>query len=157
MAQATDERCVYCGGGRPGSGRLIREHLIPRSRGGDDSPENTAPACAGCNSSKRDMTPLEWYMVEYGLWRREHKTPYRAGRFWLTPGLAWDAQNGCETQEEGEDRDPTCHRTIAGRVPPTMRQRIFDMAAEEGVAVQDVVRVLLTEALSARTRAKQEG
>jgi hypothetical protein len=66
--------CAYCDrpladkGKRPRSGQARREkdHIIPdkHGRGGCDCPENKVWVCSGrdgCNETKRDMTPLEYY------------------------------------------------------------------------------------------------
>jgi hypothetical protein len=55
-------RCRYCG-------RDLKEwsatldHVLPRSKGGRNSYENTVTACGGCNQDKRDRTPEEAGMV----------------------------------------------------------------------------------------------
>jgi hypothetical protein len=66
--------CVYCGK-PPQPGRvLVTEHVEPLGqRGGEDVPENIAPACASCNSSKSDLFPLEWVLCRRGLWRRSQR------------------------------------------------------------------------------------
>lgn len=53
-------KCVYCGA----SEDLTLDHVIPRSRGGSDEPENLATCCKPCNSSKHARTPEEWMGVE---------------------------------------------------------------------------------------------
>jgi HNH endonuclease len=53
-------RCTYCGE-KTGPGNFHRDHIIPRSRGGNGSEDNRAPACARCNLSKGAKTPEEWY------------------------------------------------------------------------------------------------
>jgi hypothetical protein len=58
--------CIYCKQPttkKPGSSpnRFHREHIIPRSKGGNDSPENYGPACQTCNLKKGPRTPEEWY------------------------------------------------------------------------------------------------
>lgn len=66
---------MYCGAGPKVDGLFVRcalviEHLVPRSRGGDDSPENTAIACHRCNSAKANLTPLEYVLtLERIFWR----------------------------------------------------------------------------------------
>lgn len=55
-----DENCFYCDG--PGG---AVDHLMPRSRGGEDRLYNLVPACQPCNSSKGTNTPQEWY-AKYG-------------------------------------------------------------------------------------------
>ena len=40
------------------------DHVIPRARGGADSPENRVLACQSCNSAKNDRTPREWLADE---------------------------------------------------------------------------------------------
>lgn len=46
--------CAYCG--RPGNSV---DHVVPRSRGGGTTWENTVVACNPCNNRKRDRTPAE--------------------------------------------------------------------------------------------------
>jgi HNH endonuclease len=48
--------CAYCGT-RPWEHRY---HLIPIARGGRHSIGNLLPACATCNCSKKDKTPIEY-------------------------------------------------------------------------------------------------
>lgn len=48
-------QCQYCGSNK----HLTIDHIFPRSRGGKDSWENLAIACAGCNSYKGNRTPEE--------------------------------------------------------------------------------------------------
>lgn len=49
--------CVYCGvTGVP----LQLDHVMPRSRGGADTPDNLVACCKSCNTSKGAKTPEEW-------------------------------------------------------------------------------------------------
>ena len=50
--------CQYCGA-RPGSKMLSVDHVLPRSRGGDDCWANLVICCRRCNLRKRDRTPHE--------------------------------------------------------------------------------------------------
>lgn len=50
-------KCWYCG---RADLALALDHVFPRSRGGNDDPENLVPACQPCNSSKGARTPEEW-------------------------------------------------------------------------------------------------
>lgn len=47
-------KCQYCGSTRS----LTLDHVIPRSRGGDDSWENLVTCCCACNVKKSNI-PLE--------------------------------------------------------------------------------------------------
>lgn len=47
--------CQYCGTNR----NLTLDHLLPRSRGGEDTWFNIVTACSKCNSRKGDRTPEE--------------------------------------------------------------------------------------------------
>ena len=48
-------RCEYCRMHQALQGATFHvEHIVPRSRGGDSSPENLALACPGCNLHKSD-------------------------------------------------------------------------------------------------------
>jgi len=49
-------QCQYCGRGEV---TLTVDHVIPRSKGGNDSWENLVAACVGCNNRKGDRTPSE--------------------------------------------------------------------------------------------------
>jgi len=51
-------RCQYCGEKKP-AGELTLDHILPRSRGGDNSPVNVVAACVACNNRKGNRTPAE--------------------------------------------------------------------------------------------------
>jgi 5-methylcytosine-specific restriction endonuclease McrA len=51
-------RCQYCGD-RKSPNELTLDHILPRSRGGDNSPVNVVTACVACNSRKGNRTPSE--------------------------------------------------------------------------------------------------
>jgi 5-methylcytosine-specific restriction endonuclease McrA len=51
-------RCQYCGEKKTASA-LTLDHILPRSRGGDNSPVNIATACVPCNNRKSNRTPTE--------------------------------------------------------------------------------------------------
>ncbi len=51
-------RCQYCGE-KKAAGALTLDHILPRSRGGDNSPVNIVTACVACNNRKGDRTPAE--------------------------------------------------------------------------------------------------
>lgn len=53
-----DHLCLYCGQ-RFSPGQLTRDHIIPRSRGGQDKWTNVATACGRCNHAKGARTPEE--------------------------------------------------------------------------------------------------
>lgn len=51
--------CFYCK--RPlAFSEATRDHYIPLTKGGDDSIDNIVPACANCNSQKRNKMPDEF-------------------------------------------------------------------------------------------------
>lgn len=58
-------KCQYC---LRSDVVLTIDHIIPRSKGGDDSWENLVAACIKCNNKKGDRTPEEANM-------RLHKNP----------------------------------------------------------------------------------
>jgi 5-methylcytosine-specific restriction endonuclease McrA len=70
------QRCGYCGG----TANTI-DHVMPRSRGGQDSWENLVACCLHCNNKKGDRTPHEM-----GWTLRVHpRPPY--GTSWLVRGV----------------------------------------------------------------------
>lgn len=56
--QRDSYKCIYCGyaGSRD---ELTLDHVLPKSRGGDDTPFNLVTACYKCNNRKGDRTPEE--------------------------------------------------------------------------------------------------
>ena len=59
--------CTYCGAREATSW----DHIVPKSRGGEDVRSNLVPACQPCNSSKGALTPHEW-------WAKRHTEPMPA-------------------------------------------------------------------------------
>jgi hypothetical protein len=54
--QELPKQCVYCSS----IDDLTTDHLIPRSRGGDDSADNVVLACQLCNKSRGEKGIFEW-------------------------------------------------------------------------------------------------
>lgn len=54
--------CWYCGKELEPS-KLTKDHVFPRSKGGDNDMDNIIMVCKTCNSSKGDMDLFEWYAV----------------------------------------------------------------------------------------------
>lgn len=52
-------RCQFCG---RGDVPLTVDHVVPTSRGGEDTWENLVAACVRCNNKKGDRTPDEAHM-----------------------------------------------------------------------------------------------
>ena len=52
-------RCLYCG---RGDVPLTVDHVLPLSRGGEETWENLVSACVKCNNKKGDRTPDEAHM-----------------------------------------------------------------------------------------------
>ena len=48
--------CIYCGAAES----LTTEHILPRSRGGEDVMDNVVRVCRSCNSSKGAKGLYEW-------------------------------------------------------------------------------------------------
>lgn len=48
--------CTYCGIDES----LHCDHVVPKSKGGDESPNNLTTACKSCNLSKGDKLLSEW-------------------------------------------------------------------------------------------------
>ena len=56
--------CWYCGKKVDNPKELTIDHIIPRSKGGDNSMDNIFMVCKTCNSSKRDMDVMEWFFTQ---------------------------------------------------------------------------------------------
>lgn len=64
-----DYHCQYCGRHRrelKGREFLTRDHVLPTSRGGENTWENVVTACSPCNNRKGDRTPAEARMPLLG-------------------------------------------------------------------------------------------
>jgi 5-methylcytosine-specific restriction endonuclease McrA len=62
-----NHECVYCGSDNKRD--LTLDHVIPQSKGGENSWENLVTACKKCNSQKADLS-----LAEFG---KEIPKPYR--------------------------------------------------------------------------------
>ena len=69
-------KCQYCGATK----RLTIDHVIPKSKGGDDSWENLVVACSTCNTKKGDKF-LEQTDMKLA---RQPRAPYNKMQFTLT-------------------------------------------------------------------------
>lgn len=62
--------CVYCGTLLDDHRKRNIEHLIPKSRGGNNSNANRFPCCIKCNTDKDDLTPEEYLYVLKARFKR---------------------------------------------------------------------------------------
>ena len=56
----TSGNCGYCGREMWIGECWDVDHIIPKSRGGSDDPDNLIAACRSCNRRKKDRTPNEF-------------------------------------------------------------------------------------------------
>ena len=56
-------KCPYCGHQMTGHRKPTREHILPTSRGGTNSPPNVIIVCNPCNNLKGNLTLREFYAV----------------------------------------------------------------------------------------------
>jgi len=61
-----NHRCQYCGS----TTYLTIDHVIPKSKGGEDSWENLTTACIRCNNKKGSRSPEDAKMVLYSKPKR---------------------------------------------------------------------------------------
>jgi 5-methylcytosine-specific restriction endonuclease McrA len=62
-----DNRCIYCGS----HDDLTIDHVIPRSKGGENTWENLVACCGSCNVKKCSKN-VDEFLDEYGL-KMRHK------------------------------------------------------------------------------------
>ena len=72
-------RCQYCGI-TPPSHQLSLDHVVPRSRGGDNSWENVVCCCVRCNTRKGGRTPQEARMKLLKTPRKPTQSPLLASK-----------------------------------------------------------------------------
>lgn len=56
------EKCCYCNDPVIGIHRT-REHLVPKSRGGNGSQYNIKPCCRACNQERGNKSLTEWLVI----------------------------------------------------------------------------------------------
>jgi 5-methylcytosine-specific restriction endonuclease McrA len=71
--QAWRGRCAYCGC----AGATTLDHIKPRSRGGDTTTQNLAPACPDCNRLKGSSEVFSWFRLQ------PNWSPDREADLWL--------------------------------------------------------------------------
>jgi hypothetical protein len=71
--QELPKECVFC----RSTLDLTTDHLIPRSRGGDDSADNVVVACQPCNTSRGEKGIFEWF----GLKEKDRLHRLVAGKY----------------------------------------------------------------------------
>ena len=71
--QELPRKCVFCGS----PDDLQADHLIPHSRGGPDSADNTVWSCSICNASRGDKGVFQWL----GLKRKDELHRLVAGKY----------------------------------------------------------------------------
>lgn len=77
MAFERDGRCCqYC---KDTDGPFEVDHIVPRSKGGEDTMENVCVSCSSCNRAKRDRDVDEWSSLhDRRQYEREKKRKQRA-------------------------------------------------------------------------------
>lgn len=50
---------------------LVREHMLPKSRGGSNKAENIVPSCHQCNQTKGTRTVVEWTLSDWEALREQ--------------------------------------------------------------------------------------
>lgn len=53
--------CWYCGASADDV-KLTKDHILPTSKGGEDSFDNIFMVCQHCNSSKKDKDVIQWFL-----------------------------------------------------------------------------------------------
>jgi len=104
--QELPKECVFC----RSTSDLTTDHLIPRSRGGDDSADNVVLACQSCNISRGEKGVFEWL----GLKEKDKLHRLVAGKY-LKQLLTLHEKSG--TLEISEDEiDQLCKKCLLPKV-----------------------------------------
>jgi hypothetical protein len=97
------QECIYCGN----KTNLTLEHILPRSRGGPDTPDNAVMVCKSCNSSKGDKRLYEWYGLD-----RRYELPRIAEGKYLKLLYALNEQKGTlDASDMATQLCPKCNMT----------------------------------------------
>jgi len=55
--------CLFCGCGAEETPYLTLDHVLACELGGSNKASNLVTCCLSCNSSKRDLTIRQWFVV----------------------------------------------------------------------------------------------
>ena len=69
-----EQKCIYCGNVYPYD-QLQIEHMIPKTRGGQDNIRNAQLACGVCNRAKATMTDIEFRRTHDRYLPQKERTP----------------------------------------------------------------------------------
>lgn len=108
--------CIWCG--KPLSIHHLEssvEHLVPRSRQGNDHPENLLLACIDCNNHRRNKSPAQW--IEHCI--REGYQP-RIDLIWESLSKLQQAEKGIRIRRRAHD----------------YQQELLDLLAQPGMEQQ---------------------
>lgn len=137
--------------------RLSLDHVVPRSKGGTNEPQNLVTLCHDCNSYKQDIDPEEWFVETslryrsllnllqrpldmekgrqlceeiYPGWLARRKA---AGQRYATARVQRDRERARRDAAIARGCEPTCvgacARCTPARLLPRTRTRGFDMTA----------------------------
>ena len=90
--QELPKECVFC----CSTSDLTTDHLIPRSRGGDDSADNVVLACQPCNASRGDKGVFEWL----GLKEKDKLHRLVAGKYLKQLLMLHERENTAEIESD---------------------------------------------------------
>jgi len=118
--------CIYCGQ----EGALTTEHILPRSRGGEDVPDNVVRVCKSCNSSKGAKGLYEWKgwtikTITAGLRRGNILSiciPFLRSRTCSTQGWTTSAPVACKGNARRKDTRTSSRFTASRGIFPRKKQ-----------------------------------
>ena len=84
--------CVFCGS----QDDLVTDHLVPISRGGGDSADNTVLTCRSCNAERGARGIFEWL----GLLKKDSLHPLAAGKYLMQLLAAHEAAGTLDVSKE---------------------------------------------------------
>ena len=58
-----NDRCCYCNRPFDKKNKATKEHILPKSKGGDNTLKNLMPCCFECNNIRSDLTYKEFKAV----------------------------------------------------------------------------------------------
>merc|ERR1711924_375799 len=104
MMLRDDFRCQYCGTRLPASG-LTCDHVVPQSRGGRTTWDNTVACCHACNGKKAALHPKDLKRVGMRM-----PSPFAP----TAPQLQNSARKLCEHNMRRKDNVPEAWRVHLG-------------------------------------------
>ena len=130
--------CIYCDKHLPcealkeADNRIQVDHILPRSRSGDNSYHNKTLACTRCNQEKSDKSPFEWFGHDADAWHafevRVRATHWHRQKIWRLLNKTFKQRaDAYMTRHLNDTRfaNRVLHQALLAQYPTLKKRQLF--------------------------------